>query len=180
MPSPTPTRVHAPGGRSGDRRSGDRRSGDRRSGDRAAGSAGVPRTPPGRRSVTVCCRSASRRRSTVACCAGTRFAMNSSSARTTQAVRSVPARASLRCNLRRRCGGPERAVPGLLQRASSASAMRRVVPASAANGSPVPRIQRHVATGCRAAGRAPLRSAEGRCADCRRPHCRRDIWWRIG
>ena len=41
----------------------------------------------GRRSVTVCCRSASRRRSTVACCAGKWIAVNSSRAQTLEAAR---------------------------------------------------------------------------------------------
>lgn len=138
-----------------------------------------------RRSVTVCCRSASRRRSTVACCAGKRIAVNSSGAQTLQAASARRARASLRCNLRRRCGGPERKPPALLRCARSASATQPVVMASAARGLPVSRSQRRMATGClavgsTAAGCAPFLAAEGCRADSRRSHCRRDIWWRIG
>jgi hypothetical protein len=156
--------------------------------------------------VTVCCRSVSRRRSTVACCAGRQFAVNSSSAQAMAAVRvsSVKAwaMASLRCNLRRR-GGPKRWAPGFLPCAHG-SAAQPVVLVSAASAWPVPRNQ-HMPRGCMAAADrgvrdraawygaawdwaawhwaapgAPLRVAKGCCADCACPHCRRDIWWRIG
>jgi hypothetical protein len=140
----------------------------------------------GRRSVTVCCRSASRRRSTVACCAGKRIAVNSSRAQTLEAARAWRARASLRCNLRRRCGGPRRASGASPTRLVAMLAQEVFVQkVSAANGLPVSRSQRHTAAscqaaGCTAAGRAPFGAVEGRRADSRRPHCRRDIWWRIG
>jgi hypothetical protein len=204
MLRPTPTRVHA-AGPAGEPRIPTRWEANRlcarlcccESGWRTSGGQpGYRQAMPGRRSVTVCCRSASRRRSTGACCAGKRFVVNSSSAQS-MAARAVQARAWLRCILRRRCGGPERAARGLLRCAFRACATQGGATASAASELPVSRSQRNAATGgraarlkgsrhrasgYRAAGRAPFRAAEGRYADCRCPrcHCRRDIWWRIG